>query len=55
MSTSLIQINLPPGEPPFALTPAQAKLRQMVLDSVQSIHSKLRNVIWARSRRSRSQ
>jgi len=40
MSTTLIQINLPPGEPPFALTPAQAKVRQMVLDSVQSIHSK---------------
>jgi integrase len=40
MSTALIQINLPPAEPPFALTPAQAKLRQMVLDSVKSIHSK---------------
>jgi integrase len=40
MSTSLIPLKLPPGEPPFALTPAQAKLRQMVLDSVQSIHSK---------------
>ena len=40
MSTSLIQVELPPAEPPFALTQAQAVLRQMVLDSVQSIHSK---------------
>ena len=40
MSDSLIHIDLPPTEPPFALTPAQARLRQMVLDSVQSIHSK---------------
>ena len=40
MSTSLIPLQPPPGEPPFALTPTQAKLRQMVLDSVQSIHSK---------------
>src|SRR5450631_1276542 len=40
MSTSLIQVELPPIEPPFALTQAQARLRQMVLDSVQSIHSK---------------
>jgi integrase len=40
MSTSLSQVEQPPGEPHFALTPAQAKLRQMVLDSVQSIHSK---------------
>src|ERR1700722_12251334 len=40
MSTSLIPLPPPPGEPPFALTPAQARLRQMVLDSVQSIHSK---------------
>jgi integrase len=36
MSTSLIQVELPP----FGLTQAQAILRQMVLDSVQSIHSK---------------
>jgi integrase len=40
MSTSLIPLQPPPGEPPFALTPAQPKLRQMVLDSVQSVHSK---------------
>jgi integrase len=40
MSTSLIHVELPPAEPPFALTQAQAVLRQMVLDSVQSIHSK---------------
>src|SRR5580658_7102024 len=40
MSTSLIQVDLPPPEPPFALTQAQAKLRQIVLDSVRSIHSK---------------
>src|SRR5580693_3615263 len=40
MITSLVQVDLPPIEPPFALTQAQAKLRQMVLDSVQSIHSK---------------
>jgi len=40
MSTSLIPLQQPPAEPPFALTPGQAKLRQLVLDSVQSIHSK---------------
>jgi len=40
MITSLVQVDLPPIEPPFALTQAQAKLRQMVLDSVPSIHSK---------------
>src|SRR6202165_4014369 len=40
MSTSLIQVDVPPAEPPFALTQTQAVLRQMVLDSVQSIHSK---------------
>jgi integrase len=40
MSTSLILINQPSGELPFALTQAQAELRQMVLDSVQSLHSK---------------
>ncbi|MCU1225021.1 MAG: site-specific recombinase XerD [Edaphobacter sp.] len=40
MTTSLVPVELPPGEPPFALTPAQAILRQMVLDSVDSIHSK---------------
>jgi len=39
MSTSLVQVD-PPPEPPFALTQVQAKLRQMVLDSVRSIHSK---------------
>jgi hypothetical protein len=40
MSTSLAQVELPPAEPPFALSQAQSILRQMVLDSVQSIHSK---------------
>jgi integrase len=40
MSTSLIPLQQLPAEPPFALTQRQAKLRQMVLDSVQSIHSK---------------
>jgi integrase len=40
MSTSLVQIKTQSEEPPFALTQAQAMLRQMVLDTVQSIHSK---------------
>ena len=40
MSTSLVHLEQPPAEPPFALTQAQARLRQMVLDSVQSVHSK---------------
>jgi integrase len=40
MSTSLVQIKPQPEELPFALTQAQAMLRQMVLDTVQSIHSK---------------
>ena len=40
MSTSLIQVELPSPEASFALTQAQARLRQMVLDSVKSIHSK---------------
>jgi integrase len=40
MSTSLIHVQQPAAEPPFALTQAQARLRQMVLDSVQSVHSK---------------
>ena len=40
MITSLVQVDLPPAEPPFALTQAHARLRQMVLDSVPSIHSK---------------
>jgi integrase len=40
MSTSLIHLERPSAEPPFALTQAQARLRQMVLDSVQSVHSK---------------
>jgi integrase len=40
MSTSLVPVNLPPGEPQDTLSPAQTILRQMVLDSVQSIHSK---------------
>jgi hypothetical protein len=40
MSTSLVPIKLPLEESQFALTAAQTILRQMVLDSVQSIHSK---------------
>ena len=40
MSTSLVHVNHSSEEPPFAITQAQAILRQMVLDSVQSIHSK---------------
>jgi integrase len=40
MSTSLVHLEQLPAEPPFALTQAQARLRQMVLDSVQSVHSK---------------
>src|SRR3981081_1116192 len=40
MSTSLIHLEQRSAEPPFALTPAQAMLRQMVLDTVPSIHSK---------------
>jgi integrase len=40
MSTSLVPLKQPSAEPPFALTQAQARLRQMVLDSVQSVHSK---------------
>jgi integrase len=40
MSTSLVQIKPQLEELPFALTQAQAMLRQIVLDTVQSIHSK---------------
>ena len=40
MITSLLHVEAPPGEPPYTLTQAQTILRQMVLDSVQSIHSK---------------
>jgi integrase len=40
MSTSVIPLEQLSAEPPFALTQAQARLRKMVLDSVQSIHSK---------------
>ena len=40
MSTSLVRVNLASGESQFALTEAQAILRRMVMDSVQSIHSK---------------
>jgi len=40
MSTALIQVEHRAAEPSFALTPAQAILRKMVLDSVLSIHSK---------------
>ena len=40
MSVSLIPLEQLSPEPLFALTQAQARLRQMVLDSVQSIQSK---------------
>jgi hypothetical protein len=40
VNTSLVHVELPLEEPPFALTQAQATLRQMVLDSVPSVHSK---------------
>ena len=40
MNTSLVPVELPLEEPPYALTQAQAMLRQMVLDTVPSIHSK---------------
>jgi hypothetical protein len=40
MSTSLVSNKLPPEESQFALTEAQTILRRMVMDSVQSIHSK---------------
>ncbi len=40
MSTSLVPLEPASAETPFALTPAQTILRKMVLDSVQSIHSK---------------
>ena len=46
MSVSLIPLEQLSPEPLFALTQAQARLRQMVLDSVQSIHSK-RNYVKA--------
>jgi hypothetical protein len=39
MSSSLVHVNPSSEEPPFAITQAQAILRQMVLDSVPSIHS----------------
>src|ERR1700730_6502862 len=40
MSTSLVHVNPPSENSSFAITQAQAILRQMVLDSVQSNHSK---------------
>ena len=40
MNTSLVHVELPLEEPPYALTQAQAMLRQMVLDTVPSVHSK---------------
>ena len=40
MSVSLIPLEQPSPEPLFALSQAQARLRQTVWDSVQSIHSK---------------
>jgi hypothetical protein len=40
MSTSLVPVDPSSQKSSFAITQAQAILRQMVLDSVQSIHSK---------------
>jgi hypothetical protein len=40
MNTALVHVEQQTHEAPFALTPAQARLRQMVLDSVPSLHSK---------------
>jgi integrase len=40
VNTSLVPVELPPKEPPYTLTQAQAMLRQMVLDTVPSVHSK---------------
>ena len=40
MSTSLVHVNPLSENSSFALTQAQTILRKMVLDSVQSIHSK---------------
>src|SRR6266567_7939499 len=40
MTTSLVHVNPSSEKPSFVITRAQAILRQMVLDSVQSIHSK---------------
>jgi integrase len=40
VNTSLVHVELPVEEPPYALTQAQAMLRQMVLDTVPSVHSK---------------
>jgi hypothetical protein len=40
MNTALVHVEQPTQELPFALAPAQARLRQMVLDSVPSLHSK---------------
>jgi hypothetical protein len=40
MSTSLVHVNPLSEKSSFAITQAQAILRKMVLDSVQSIHSK---------------
>jgi integrase len=40
VNTSLVHVELPLEEAPYALTQAQAMLRQMVLDTVPSVHSK---------------
>jgi integrase len=40
VNTSLVHVELPLEEPLYALTEAQAMLRQMVLDTVPSVHSK---------------
>jgi integrase len=40
VNTSLVYVELPLEEPLYALTEAQAMLRQMVLDTVPSVHSK---------------
>jgi integrase len=39
-NTSLVHVELPHEEPPYALTQTQALLRQLVLETVPSVHSK---------------
>jgi integrase len=40
MNTALVHVPRPSADEPFALTTAQKRLRQLVLNSVQSVHSK---------------
>lgn len=40
MTTALIHVPRPSGDEPFALTNGQKRLRQLVLNSVKSVHSK---------------